>query len=55
MPKFRFKGDEPHFVPLVGRLVEPDEVFEVAQDYAQAFEDASDRFALVGATDKKKG
>lgn len=32
MPKLRFKGDEPHNVPVLGRIVEPDEQVDVPDD-----------------------
>lgn len=57
MAQFRLITNEPHYVAHpVNRVVEVDEVFDVADDLARMFENAPTRFESVStkSTTKKK-
>ena len=52
--KFRFAGDEPHYIANpVNRVVDVDEVFEVDDEDAHMFSQSPDRFKPVDNPAKK--
>ena len=56
MAKLRFKGHEPHTVPLLGRTLEPDELVEVDNDVFKAHDWPESLWTVVEkSTPKSKG
>lgn len=53
MAKVRFVGSEPHEVPLLGRVVEPDELVEIPDDVLEEFEWPAAQWDVIDSSKSK--
>lgn len=55
MAKVRFKGNEPHNVPVLDRTVAPDELVEVDDDLFKSLDWPEENWSVVEKKSKGKG